>query len=154
MENAEVIKQYVRELFGVAKKLGDVTGRPFPLDGHTLGSIGEVYAAIFYGVELYRPGHRIHDGKWNGKNVQIKATQRNNTTYVKGETELLLVLQIMENGDFEEIYNGDGKRPWSLLNRFGKPRNTDRVGDKIIPLNQLRALNKTIKQGDKIPRIK
>lgn len=152
MENVETIKQQVRELFSAAKKLGTITGRPFPLDGHTLGSIGEIYAAMFYGVELYKPGHRTHDGIWNGKNVQIKATQRNGTTYVKGETELLLVLQIMDDGSFNEIYNGDGKRPWNLLNRFGKPRKMDKMGDKTIPLNQLRGLK--VELDDKIPRIK
>src|SRR3989344_6528089 len=95
MDNVETIKKYVIELFAVAKKLGDLTGRPFPLDGHTLGSIGEVYAAIHYGIKLHAPGHAIYDGVTSdGRSVQIKATQKNDSTYVKGETDLLLVLQI------------------------------------------------------------
>lgn len=154
MKDIETIKKYIKEIFSITKKLEKITERPFPLDGHTLGSIGEIYGEIYYGIDLYKPGHKDDDGIWNGRNVQIKCTQRNDTTYLKGETDLLLVLQIMNDGSFNEIYNGDGKEPWNLSNRYGKPRKISKAGEKMIPLNQLRELNKKVESDNKIPRIK
>lgn len=152
MENIKTFKQYVKDLFVTANKLAEITGRPFPLDGHTLGSIGEVYGKIFYGIELHKPGHKDYDGVWKGKDVQIKATQRNNTSYTKGGKGLLLVLRIMSNGEFEEIYNGDARRPWDSLNQRGQSRSINKAGEKMIPLNQLRELNKSTKSKDRISK--
>lgn len=150
MKNKEIVKEHIRRLFEIAKELERLTQRPFPLDGHTLGSIGEVYAKIYYGVSLHKPSHKGDDGVWNEKSVQVKCTQRDRSICLKGETDLLLVLQIMDDGNFKEVYNGNGRDPWNLPNRYGELRKVNKAGERIIPLRELRELNNRV--INKIPR--
>ena len=51
-------------------------GRKFSIDGHLLGSIGEVIAAEYYGLTLLPNSSERHDAKdRQGRLIQIKATQ-------------------------------------------------------------------------------
>ena len=45
----------------------DFPGRHFTLDGHLVGSIGEVMASYYYGIELYAASAVAHDGEIDGK---------------------------------------------------------------------------------------
>ena len=135
-------------MFEISKRLASLTGRPFTLDGHMVGSIGEVYAQQFYGVELYPPGHAHHDGKYGEREVQIKATQ-GKSVVLRGEYDLLLVLKIDPNGNFKEIYNGDGKLPWQTL--IAADRKKSKAGEISIRFNQLVKLNQSISDKDRIP---
>ena len=142
------IKEHIANLFLISSQLTKLTERPFTLDGHTVGSIGEVYAKLFYGIELYPPSHVGHDGIWNGREVQIKATQRNSVE-LKGKTDLLLVFQINTDGSFSEIYNGDGKLPWKEISH----KKTTKAGGISISLSELRKLNTQVRSPDRIPRL-
>lgn len=52
-------------------------GRHVTLDGHLVGSIGEIMAAYYYGIELYEESAPTHGGKsTDGREVQIKITQQ------------------------------------------------------------------------------
>jgi hypothetical protein len=146
MIDHEIFKKYISEMFLISAKLTELTGRPFTPDGHMVGSIGEEYAELSYGIKLYPPSYIGHDGTWNGKKVQIKTTQRNTSVYLKGIMNLLLVLQIKPDGSFIEIYNGDGKRPWNSISHKKETRD-----GKSITLNMLRELNKQVRPSDKIP---
>ena len=123
--------------------------RPFTHDGHIVCSIVEIYAQECYGVQLYPPSQQGHDGAWQKREVQIKATQRTSVE-LKGPSDLLLVLKINPDGSFEEMYNGDGKRPWQSLAH----RRPTRAGEISISLVQLKELNKSVSEKDKIPRLK
>lgn len=147
MTNLKLAKKLIAEMFRVSGRLTKMTGRPFTLDGHMIGSIGEVYAQLHYGVELFPPSHRGHDGSWNGREVQIKATQRDSVD-LKGVTDLLLVFQIKPDGTFIEIYNGDGKRPWQSLTH----RKVTKAGEISISIRQLRELDKQVTPTDRILR--
>lgn len=147
MVDSTVIKKYIVDMFSISSQLSKLTERPFTLDGHMVGSIGEVYAKIFYGIELHPPSHVGHDGTWDGREVQIKATQRNSVV-LKGATDLLLVFQIKPDGSFFEVYNGDGTRPWRVLSH----RKATKAGEISISLWKLRELNKQVNPSDKIPR--
>lgn len=142
------VKKLIADIFSVCAQLTSLTGRPFTADGHLVGSIGETFGKYYYGIELYPPSYKGHDGLWRERKVQIKATQRDSVD-LKGETELLLVLKINPDGSFEEIYNGDGKKPWLSLGH----RKQTRAGEINIMLNHLRELNKQVLPSDKIPRI-
>lgn len=141
-------KSLIEQILKASNRLSLITKRPFTPDGHMVGSIGEVYAQQYYGVELYPPSHREHDGLWKGREVQIKATQRISVE-LKGASELLLVLKIKPDGSFEEIYNGDGKAPWQSLAH----RKATRAGEISISLEQLKKLNTSVKKEDRIPRL-
>lgn len=141
------IEKLITEMFSISKKLMALTSRPFTLDGHMLGSIGEVYAETYYNIKLYDPSHTGHDGKWKDREVQIKVTQRKSIS-LKMETDLLLVLLIKPDGSFIEIYNGDGKRPWNALSH----RKISKAGEISTSLKQLEILNKQVQPADKIPK--
>jgi len=148
MTDIKEIEKLIPEMFRIANKLTTLTGRPFTLDGHMVGSIGEFIGKYYYSIDLYPPSHTIHDGSWNGRDVQIKATQRNSVD-LKGLTDLLLVLKINPDGTFKEIYNGDGRRPWKSLSH----RKITGAGEISISLRQLSILNEQVNQKDKIYKI-
>jgi len=137
----------IRQILESSNELSRITNRPFTQDGHFVGSIGELYAQEFYGVELYAPSHKGNDGRWKGREVQIKATQ-GKSVELRGESDLLLVMRIRPDGSFKEIYNGDGKRPWQSLHH----RKETRAGEISISLKQLGKLNATVAEKDRLKR--
>ncbi|OGS32997.1 MAG: hypothetical protein A2218_10450 [Elusimicrobia bacterium RIFOXYA2_FULL_53_38] len=141
------IRKLVADVFTLTSELTRLTKRPFTPDGHLVGSIGETYGKYYYDIELYPPSHKGHDGLWRGREVQIKATQCNSVE-LKRATELLLVLKINTDGSFEEIYNGDGGRPWAALSH----REPTKAGEISISLKRLRELNREVAAEDKILR--
>ena len=53
-EKMNLIKDKVQKMIGIVSELeAEFPGRHFTLDGHLVGSIGEVMAAYYYGIELY-----------------------------------------------------------------------------------------------------
>jgi len=52
-----------------------------------------------------------------GKQVPIKATQKDSVDLKAIGAGALLVLKIDENGEFQEVYNGDADRVWRSLSR-------------------------------------
>lgn len=124
-------------------------GRHFTPDGHMVGSIGEAIAAYHYGINLYAPGTPLFDGRKDAKQIQIKTTQRNSVDLKPGGGTLL-VLKLEQNGDFQEVYNGDSDRVWESLSH----RKATKAGEKSISLHQLRALQKEVRDQEKIARAK
>ena len=107
------LSEEIRRLYGIVDELESVCcehGRHFTLDGHLLGSIGEVYAAERYGLRLLTSSAKRHDAVTeDGRLVQIKVTQsraKKKTVPLSHEPDYLLVLVVDESGQFEEVYNG------------------------------------------------
>lgn len=121
-------------------------GRHFTPDGHMVGSIGEAIAAYHYGVKLYPASHAAFDGRKDGKEIQIKATQRESVDLPPVEGGTLLVFRIRRDSSFEEVYNGDSQRVWRSLSS----RKLTKGGWKSISLNQLRALQKEVGKEEKV----
>lgn len=70
-EKMEKVKEQVQKMISIVGELeADFPGRHFTLDGHLVGSIGEVMAAYYYGIDLYTASAETHDGQVNGKKVQ------------------------------------------------------------------------------------
>ncbi len=145
------VENRILEIIRISRELSDMTGRPFTIDGHLLGSIGEVHAAYAYGVELYPPGNKMHDGEISGHEVQIKITQGSDVA-LKGEYDRLLVFRIDEHGVIDEVYNGDGKRPWKRLEDDGIITSSN--GEKACTLNKLKELSKTVDPKDRVRKIR
>jgi hypothetical protein len=64
------VNRLIRSLYCVVKELEEEfvdENRKFTLDGHLVGSIGEVVAAYSFGLKTYRAGTRTHDGEKDGK---------------------------------------------------------------------------------------
>ena len=136
----------IKELYRIVERLeGIFPGRRFTPDGHLVGSIGEVLAAHYYGLELLPNSFQRHDAKtFGGQLVQIKATQRA-TVALRDEPNYLIVLLLKKDGSFEEVYNGPGKEPW---NKAGKMQKN---GQRPISFSRLRNIMATVPVSDQIP---
>jgi len=109
--------------------------RRFTLDGHLVGSIGEVLAAEQYSLQLLPASTKTHDALApDGRQVQIKLTQRNGVG-LSSCPEHLLVHKLHDDNSYKEIYNGPGKPVWAWCrNRMQKN------GQARISLSRLRSL--------------
>ena len=110
--------------------------RKFTLDGHLIGSIGEVIAAYYYGMELMRSSMEQHDAiAPDGRMVQIKITQGWRHIALRSEPEHLIVLWINANtGELKEVYNGPGALIWEVC---GKRTS---IGTRSIAMSKLEKL--------------
>jgi len=92
--------------------------RRFTLDGHLVGSIGEIAAKYFYNLKLLPIGNQNFDALTldeNRKSVQIKLTAGDAVSLAdyQDHPDLLIVLKIDRKSGFSEIYNG--QYPVTLL---------------------------------------
>ncbi len=141
----------VKRLYKIVAELeAFFEGRRFTLDGHLVGSIGEVMAAYHYGLKLAPASTEGHDAtplRGRRKRVEIKTTQGRQVG-LRSLPEHLLVLKLKSDGSVEEIYNGPGKLAW------------DEVGDKQkngqhpISLTRLAKLMKKVAPADKLKRVR
>lgn len=146
-KNVEKLRGKIAELVKIVSALEKAyPGRHFTLDGHLVGSIGEVLAEYFYGVELYIASTPKHDGYVDGKEVQIKATQRD-VVLLGEEPDYLLVLYLANTGAVFEVYNGPGKLAWDSV------ENKDKRGYKHLRVNKLMELDAEVKDADRIPQV-
>ena len=146
-ENIETAMAHVRTLLDQVNALEAMfPGRHFTLDGHLVGSVGEVAAAYHYGIKLFPPSTELHDGFVGDRNVQIKITQTENVL-IGEEPEYLIVLYLARTGNIYEVYNGPGVIPWETA---GKP---DKRGYKHLRVNKLMSLDQEIKPEDRIAAV-
>lgn len=145
MSSIQTLAETIKELYSIVNKLeATYEGRRFTLDGHLVGSLGEVYASEKYGLSLYRGAYPIHDGETpGGRKVQIKATQGTRVGLTH-EPDFLIVLRITKDGDFEEVYNGAGHEPWEASGELQSN------GQRQISLKKLATLNANVCQKDRI----
>jgi len=145
----EKVPDLVREIYATVAKLeAAFPGRHFTPDGHLVGSLGEVLAAHFYGLELLPASAVAHDAKTvAGRYVQIKATQVDRVA-LRADCEWLLVLKLDARGGFDEIYNGPGSPVWAAA---GKVQSN---GQRSMVLSKLRALQSAVADGDRIKRVR
>ena len=148
MQGIEQVPELIRELYAIVAKLEKhFPGRPFTLDGHLVGSIGEVLAAHHHGLSLLPPSHEGHDAEASdGRLVQVKATQRTRVG-LRSEPKHLLVLRILPDGQSEEVYNGPGQLAWDNAGKMQKN------GQCQISVSKLTALMSDVPIEDRLPRV-
>lgn len=144
----DMLKDKIQELFKTVNELEtEFPGRRFTIDGHLLGSIGEVLAVYYYGIELYRSSTKVHDGEIGKRKVQIKITQQDNIL-ISAEPDYLLVLYLAKSGIVYEVYNGPGKEPWKSASK------KDRHNYRHMRVNKLMKLDATVSDEERITPIK
>lgn len=143
-----MLSDKIKELYKVTNELERTyPGRKFTVDGHLVGSIGEVIVAEHYGLSLLPNSTKTHDAvSKEGKFVQIKATQVNGIA-ISSEPDYVIVIKILSDGFWEEIYNGPGKPVWDNAGKMQKN------GQRPISLSKLRNLMVSVKTKDTIVRI-
>lgn len=110
-EQIEELKKIVFDFNKRISEMNKIYGRKFTMDGHMIGSVGEVFASYHYGIQLYESGHKFYDGYKGEKKIQIKISQRDSVE-VKGVPDYLIVLKIKYFNDhieLFEVFNGPGK---------------------------------------------
>lgn len=153
-EKMDGIKAKIQNLISIVKELeADFPGRHFTLDGHLVGSIGEVMAAYYYGIELYTASAVAHDGEIDGKKVQIKISQQDDIV-INHEPEHLIVLYLRKNGDVFEVYNGPGREPWNSASKRDSHNNRHMRVNKLMELDKQVADELRINAINTIPKMK
>lgn len=153
--------QEIQQLLAITKQLRDnpkYQGRKFSLDGKLVGDIGEVLAAEKYGLELLSENAYKHDAKEiaTGRMVQIKASFKNNSYFPFGEDKIpdyFLAINILENGELEELFNGPGKY---VFEHYIIKRNLKHYKETYYTLSKgfLKELNGSVDESEKIKKVK
>ena len=113
-------------------------GRKFTLDGHLVGSIGEVLGAYMFDIELLRGSNKGHDAQTkNGEFVEIKLTQGNKIA-IRHPPYYLLVFQRNKGATVRVVFNGPGELAWE---NAGKKQSN---GQRPISLKKLSKLNESV----------
>jgi hypothetical protein len=148
MIDHEKFKHLLKQLYSTVSELESMyQGRHFTPDGHMVGSIGECLVADAYGLELMLASNKGFDAiSTTGKKIEIKATQSNSVAF-RSEPEHTIVIKILPDGAFEEIYNGSGSLVWQQFD--GKPMPSN--GQYKISLNKLKALNEHVNKSQRVP---
>jgi hypothetical protein len=145
--SALLVPNLIRQLYAIVAELESLfPGRHFTLDGHIVGSIGEVLAAARYDLVLAPASSEGHDAKTqDGRLVEVKATQANSVG-LRSEPQHLIVLQILPDGQAVEVYNGPGLLPWTQAGRLQSN------GQRNISLGRLGKLMDEVSQQSQLRR--
>ena len=147
--NQGKFKKLVEQLYSTVNELEEMfPGRHFTPDGHMVGSIGECLVADSYSLELMTASNKGYDAICpKGRQVEIKATQSKSAAF-RSEPEQAIVIKILPNGEFEEIYNGPGRYVWKEFEGKELPSN----GQYQISLKKLKAINGAVPDSERVPR--
>jgi len=148
----------IKQLLKITETLRNkYPNKNFTLDGKLVGDIGEVLVSEKYGIELYSENAVKHDGKEiaTGREVQIKSSFKNYSYFPYGEEntpEYFLSVNILENGELEELFNGPGK---FVVEHYIKARNLKPYNKTYYTLSKgvLKKLNLKVPQHKKIKKI-
>ena len=149
-----LVYEKVKQLITIVNELeSEFEGRTFTLDGHLVGSIGEVLAAYYYGLELLPPSAKTHDAiSEDGRNIQIKLTQISRVL-ITSEPDYLIVLFLdKKTGQVFEVYNGLGKEPWDTSYLQEQHNNHYMRLSTLVQLDTHVQYNEKIKQVHEIPK--
>lgn len=143
-----MLSDKIKALYKITSELERTyPGRKFTVDGHLVGSIGEVIVAEHYGLSLLPNSTKTHDAvSKEGKMVQIKATQVKEIS-ISSMPDYVIVIRILSDGSWEEVYNGPGKPVWDNAGKMQKN------GQRPISLSKLRSLTCSVEAKDMIARI-
>lgn len=148
-EGIRRIPELMGDLYNIVEELECLfPGRHFTPDGHLVGSLGEVWAAHLYGLELGAASAETHDGTApDGRRVQVKATQ-GRSIGISSEPDYLVVLKLNRGVEPEEVYNGPGAVPWSKAGKLQK------TGQRQLSLAKLRRLMDDVDDADRIQQLR
>tara|TARA_R110001599_G_scaffold327622_1_gene540674 strand:+ start:125 stop:580 length:456 start_codon:yes stop_codon:yes gene_type:complete len=149
MIDHDKFRTLVKQLYATVNELETMfPGRHFTPDGHMVGSLGECIVADAYNLELKTASNKGYDAVTEiGLEVEIKATQSKSVAF-RSQPQHTIIIKILRDGTFEEIYNGPGALVWDQFTGKRLPSN----GQFQISLNKLRQLNQTVAQSDRVPR--
>lgn len=123
-------------------------GRKFTLDGHLVGSVGEVVAAYMFDLDLNPASTLGHDARApDGRNVEIKLTQ-GTTVAFRHEPEHALILHRPKGGPVRVVYNGPGELIWAAAGAMQKN------GQRPITISKLSRIGAQVSDQDRLPVVR
>lgn len=123
-------------------------GRKFTLDGHLVGSVGEVVAAYMFDLILEPASTKAHDAlARDGRHVEIKLTQRSSVS-MRHKPEHLLVLSRPKGGTLSVVYNGPGSPAWNASGQLQKN------GQRTISLKKLASIDAETRPEKRLHRFR
>lgn len=139
---------YLDDLYAASEGLERLfPGRKFTLDGHLVGSVGEVAAAYMFDLELNAASTQGHDAiSQDGRQVEIKLTQGKGVA-IRHEPEHLLVMHRPKGGPMRVVYNGPGDLAWHAAGKMQKN------GQRPIGLTKLAALMVEVASSAQLPMV-
>lgn len=143
------VARYLDDLYTASDGLEQMfPGRKFTLDGHLVGSIGEVVAAYIFDLDLNPASTLGHDATASdGRNVEIKLTQGRGVA-IRHEPEHLVVLHRPKGGPMRIVFNGPGAPAWNAAGKMQKN------GQRPISLTRLSQLAAGVPAREKLPEIR
>jgi hypothetical protein len=141
----------VKELYATVAELERMfPGRHFTPDGHMVGSLGECLVADAYGLMLETASNKGFDAiAADGTEVEVKATQ-GKTVAFRSKPQHVIVIKILPDGSFEEVFNGPGALVWEQFRGKVLPSN----GQHQIGLSRLRTLNGSVTPADRLSKVR
>lgn len=145
----ERVARHLDELYDASEGLEQIfPGRKFTLDGHLVGSVGEVVAAYIFDLDLNSASTQGHDAVTrNGKNVEIKLTQRTSVA-IRHEPDHLIALHRPQGGPIRVVYNGPGAVAWENAGRMQSN------GQRAISLARLSQLDSEVQQEHRLMEVR
>ena len=123
-------------------------GRKFTLDGHLVGSIGEVIAAYMFDLDLNRASTMGHDSVApDGRRVEIKLTQRKSVGF-RHEPEYAIILHRPKGSPVRVVYNGPGSPVWAAAGPMQKN------GQRQIRIAKASSLNAQVSDRQRLPIVR
>ena len=110
MENIkDAVKHIIATVFSAQNALRDLAPEyRWAGMGNLLGDYGEYICINHYELEKAPTGSKNYDALTkDGKTVQIKTNHAASTIGFRGEADLMLVVYVADDGEFEELYYGD-----------------------------------------------
>lgn len=147
--NWERVADLLDDLYAAADGLERIfPGRKFTLDGHLVGSIGEVAAAYIFDLDLNPASTMGHDARSRcGRNVEIKLTQGRSVA-IRHEPEHLIVLHRPIGGPLRVVFNGPGSLAWTAAGRMQKN------GQRPISLSRLSQISRDVAPDGRLPEVR
>lgn len=151
--NPTRVADLVRKLHEIVAELEELhPGRKFALDGHLVGSLGEVAAAAMFDLKLVTASSAGYDAvAGDGRKVEIKATYGSTSVSIRetshvAESLIVLKLPKFPEPETEVIYNGPLCLAWGIAGR------TQKNGQAAMSLSGLRRLDASIAPEVRIQR--
>lgn len=147
--NWDHVTGLLNDLYAAADGLERIfPGRKFTLDGHLVGSIGEVAAAYIFDLDLNPASTMGHDARSRcGRNVEIKLTQGRSVA-IRHEPEHLIVLHRPIGGPIRVVFNGPGALAWNAAGKMQKN------GQRPISLSRLTEISKDVTPDQRLPEVR
>ncbi len=123
-------------------------GRKFTLDGHLVGSTGEVMAAHMFDLKLNPASTLGHDAvARDGRDVEVKFTQ-GRAIAIRHEPDHLIVLQRPKSGSCRIVFNGPGSVAWQHAGRMQSN------GQRPISVSKLLELDKRVREDERLVQMR